>query len=636
MSDLSRCTEVEDLNRKGACSWQRGDFAKAENYYRQSLGIQPLQSNTICNLVAVLASQNRIDEAEAIARNGLDSLGDEENLLNHLGHILMLRGHPDEAMEYFRLATDRKAASPLSYYNLASTELQGPNWLAAAKALQVVLSQSPDHQDALRGMGLVYMGLNQTLQAKGYFQKAIQLNPNNSDCWYELGNACLDLEEWKLAQTAYLKTMQLDPSNWHATVYLSQALLYAGEYRRADEINNKLLRIYPGEWRCWYNQGELEYLSGKFLEAIACFERAASLNQSQWEIMNGLGIAYHETGEFLEAEAKLNAALNINKDAADAHWNLGLTLLSMGNFINGWEQYEWRWKRKSFPTKAPATITPMWRGEKGTLCLYTEQGFGDSIQFFRFVRAAKHVCANRVVLFAEPNLVRLFQTSCEIEVISKCENWEKVVDTFDYQLPLMSLPYALKLDSQDYSNHSPYIYTKSKIEVIDQQTELLTAKKNKLGICWQGNLNNKLGLKRSIPTEIFINWLDQISPTFNFFNLQPEQMGQPLLLPSGKHIDTFPSKPKDFAETAAYINALDAVISIDTSIAHLTGAMGKPLFLLLYKTPDWRWINGGNPTLWYPHVKSYTQKIHGDWAKPLKQLQFDLENFAKEYSFENF
>ena len=620
-SNLSRSVALIDLNRQGLAFFSDGAFEKALEVFERSLDASPDQIEIIGKRIECLIQLDQISEAEDIARNELRN----ETLLNYLGHILMLQDKTREAAESFQEAVSSAGINPLSHYNLATAELKLQNWDNAEQALSKVLDFDPKNIDAIRGMGLVNSEKGNFLLARKFLLLATKLNPQHADSWYDLGNVCMDLELWEDAKIAFQQSLKHKTQNPNAAINLAQVLIQLDEHENAEALTRNLVKIYPSRWRSWFNLGQYQYKVGRFKDAVKSFENGLEIEREQWELYNALAISLHELGNFEEAESLFRKAISLNAEAADAHWNYALTLLSLGKFPQGWTAYEWRWKRKTFPTKPIQARCRKWQGEEGALCLYTEQGFGDNIQFFRFINDAKLHCKNKVVLFAEHQLCRLFELSSDIEVRKKSQDWDTDLSEFEYQLPLLSLPDVLKIPSEKYGNGLPYL--KSSQEYGSKWTGQfrgIDRNMTRVGIAWQGNQQNKPGLKRSIPEEIFFEWLDMLPNSFEYFSLQPENTGSSIRTPNNRTIHAFQRKPEDFADTAEFIENLDLIISVDTAIAHLAGAKGKKLNLLLYATPDWRWINGDQPVLWYSGITIYRQESPGDWSAPLTKLQTTL------------
>ena len=616
---------VEELNQQAMYSLHKGLVSHAEELLRNALNASPEDFSTLSNLGCLYCENGQPAAAEPYLRRAVRTSPENELALNNLGHVLMLLNNASEAETLFQEACTKDPNSSLSRYNLATAQLKQERWEEANQQLSQVLASEPENAEATRGLGLVKMGQKQPDLAKAFFLKAIQLNPAYTEAWYDLGTAYMDLELWEEAQDALMRVLQSTPAHKDAGINLAQVLLAKNQLAESKGIMDELIRIHPEDWRCWFNLGQYLYKTFHFQEAVEAFETALDRDNTHWECFNALGITLHETGDFDKAQTTLRKALELCPSAADAHWNLSLTLLSKGSFSDGWKEYEWRWKRDSFPTKLPPTQTPRWNGERGSLCLYTEQGFGDNIQFVRFLQHAKKLCQGKVLLVAEGPLTRLFQDVKGVdEVIPKESGWQKVLATVDYQLPLMSLPFILKNDLLDHTFHTPYLKPNQSDR---EQWEGDFPKNNalKVGVTWEGNLQNQKGLKRSIPTDLFLEWLDNLNGIDTFYCLQPERSGKEIILKSGKTVKTFPKKPVNFAETAGFMEHMDIVISIDTANAHLAGALGKDLYLLLCAMPDWRWLNGNSPQLWYPNLKIYKQSTPGNWDSPLQLLQKGLE-----------
>lgn len=616
---------VEELNQQAMLYMQKGLSSHAEELLKEAEKLAPEDFSTLSKLGCLYCEIGKLAEAELYLRRVVKTNPESEMALNNLGHLMMLMGKPEEAERLFQTACSKTPQSVLSLYNLATAQLKLEQWDKANQQLTKVLKLEPGNKDAIRGLGLVKVGKKDPAAATHFFLKAIHLNPTDMDAWYDLGTAYMDLESWEEAEKSFMETLKQDPAHKDAAINLSQVLMEQQDFEEARSIIEAIIRLHPQDWRCWFNSGLYFYQTFRFQEAVNAFEKALERDNTHWECFNALGITLHETGDFTKAQRILRKALELNPSAADAHWNLSLTLLSKGYFAEGWKEYEWRWKRDSFPTKQPETTTPRWNGECGSVCLYTEQGFGDNIQFARFIPYAKQLAKGTVAIVAEKPLTRLFDKVKGLDKIKAKEgDWQKVINSFEYQLPLMSLPMVLNLEYSEGKIHAPYLKSDQALNA-HWEKDLPDNHACKVGVVWEGNLENQKGLKRSIQTSIFLEWLDNLNGIDTFYCLQPERSGQDIILPSGKTVKTFPRRPTNFAETAGFMEHMDIVISVDTANAHLAGALGKDLYLLLCAMPDWRWLNGDSPKLWYPHSKIYRQLTPGDWESPLQLLQKDLQ-----------
>ena len=600
-----------------------GRIKEAGELFQIILTKDPGNSEALCNLGALICESGDPARAETYFRKTLEHVPGHEMALNNLGHSLLLQGRAEEASVAFTEATQLHPHSETGYHNMASAAFALENWQDAKSALEVTLRLSPGNPEALGGLGLVYMEEGEPEKARQYFREAIQSDPGNAGSWYGLGNACMDQGAMQDAKAAYLNVLEIDPAHKDAATNLAQTKLELDEFEGLLPLLEGLVEKYPTEWRNWISLGQVFYSMRNLPAAQDAFGKAMELAPDQWECWNSMGVAHQETGDLEKAGSCLEKATSLSPDAADAHWNLSLALLAKGDFERGWEEHRWRWKRRTFTSKMPKTQTPLWDGGEGSLCLHTEQGFGDNIQFLRYAKLAKETCKGELVVYTEAPLQRLFSTVGGIDaVLTKTVGWESQLANYDYHLPIMDLPLALGPASKAPIIHSPYIPTPgNEVEQWESELENHMPPGFRAGIVWEANPKNKKGLKRSIPENIIHPWIESFGSSCNFLCLQPERSGQPQ---RERNLFTLPRPPADFASTTDLFACLDIVISVDTAVAHLAGANGKETYLLLHAAPFWRWINGDMPDLWYPGMNIYKQPTIDDWEPPLAMLRKDL------------
>jgi Flp pilus assembly protein TadD len=617
---------TQELFGQAMAHCQAGDIASAEPILLEVLASDPTHFQAICNLGVILCQKGDARGAEHLFNEALKLSPCHEQTLNNLGHSLMLQSKASEANIVFKEATRLYPDSGTGFHNLASAALSLQNWEQAKVALQKVLALSPGDAAALRGLGLAYAGEGSQELAEKSFREAVESEPGNPENWYGLGNTYLDRRQFVEAKACFSKVMELVPRHKDAATNLAQTLLGLEEYEVARPFLESLVLEYPGEWRNWISLGQILCAKLDLPRAIEAFEKAVQLAPGQWECWNSLGVAYNETGNFQKATELLEKALELEPQAADAHWNLSLTLLCRGDFERGWQEYHWRWRRESFTSRWPKTSSKKWKGEEGDLCLHTEQGYGDNIQFIRLARLARQACKGKVKVFSESPLVRLFSDIKGVDEASpKCEGWEKELDEFAYHLPLMDLPLVLGGKAMDPVGQGPYIQPDGhETREWEQCLGAHLPKGIRAGIVWEANPNNKKGTKRSIPESVVYPWLARFGDHCSFLCLQPERAGEDLRQENVKNLFFLPRPPKDFMETAAILSSLDFVITVDTAISHLSGACGIETYLLLYATPCWRWLNGDSPDLWYPGMEIFKQGKIGDWSHPLSMLEIRL------------
>jgi hypothetical protein len=368
-------------------------------------------------------------------------------------------------------------------------------------------------------------------------------------------------------------------------------------------------------------------------EAIDAYRTAIKLMPASAEMWNNLGTTLHEAGELDDAVYALGQAVALNPGLASAHWNLALALLQQGELPRGFAEYEWRWKWTGFRSRQPHFVQPQWRGEEiagKTILLHLEQGRGDAIQFIRY---APSIAARggKVFLHCPPEIASLMESVPGIaRIITTEEQCE-----FDLHCPLMSLPHAMGTTLATIPANVPYIRADKDLaqawaerlapDVLAPSN--LAAPPRHVGLVWAGSPDHVHDNRRSIA----LSQLAALSsvPNVIFHSLQKgDRAAEATSPPTGMKLVRHDADLNDFGDTAALVSQLDLVIAVDTAVAHLAGAMGKKVWVLIPSVPDWRWMSGREDSPWYPTMRLFRQKTEGDWASVAErvaeaQLRFD-------------
>ncbi len=370
-----------------------------------------------------------------------------------------------------------------------------------------------------------------------------------------------------------------------------------------------------------YNLGGALLAKFEFADAIPIFQKAISLNPNWTEAHNNLGLALRNQARYEEAATAFRRALHLRPDYASAHWNLSWTLLALGDYSAGWAEYEWR-------TKCPAVMTPrhfaqpQWNGEQlagKTILLHAEQGFGDMLQMIRYA-AIVAGCGGKVIVECQPELAALFKSVGGVEAVVV---QGAPLPPFDVQCPLMSLPFAFGTTLQTIPATVPYLAAPADRIAAWRQRIGDGDGRLRVGLVWAGRPTQQYDRRRSSRLDHFAP-LAQVKSA-RFFSLQKgPAAGEAAAPPPGMDLVDFSADLHDFAETAALIANLDLVIGVETSVTHLAGAMGKPVWAVLAHVADWRYMMDGTECPWYPTMRLFRQTEPGDWDEILRKLSAEL------------
>ncbi|OUL22760.1 hypothetical protein BV378_22820 [Nostoc sp. RF31YmG] len=419
------------------------------------------------------------------------------------------------------------------------------------------------------------------------------------------------------AQGCFQQALQLQPDNANAWHFLGLVAEQQNQYQTAIKCINKSLKINPKSAIFHTNLGNIYQKLGDFQQAILLYKKALSLQPDDVHAYYNLGFAYHEQGQLPQAITAYRKTIELKNDLAEAHSNLGIVLLSCGRFCEGFAEFEWRFKTETFLHTKPKK--PMWDGsdiQRKSIVLWNEQGLGDAIQFSRYAKLLRERGA-KVVFSIEPALIVLFQKYLQekFEVINK--NFCNIY-AYDYHASLMSLPRIFNTTFDTIPRTIPYIFAPNPLP---SRCIIPASKAYRIGIVWSaGKLNPQFHQKKSCSPESLIDLLEV--GNVSLYSLQVGDDApqiQPWLNCDRVH-DLSPVL-NDFVDTASVIQQLDLVITVDTAVAHLAGAMGKPVWVLLPLIPDWRWQLESEETPWYPTMRLFRQTSRGDWKSVFYQVK---------------
>jgi Flp pilus assembly protein TadD len=466
--------------------------------------------------------------------------------------------------------------------------IQRGDFAGALQILQQVLSADPENPDALHmaGVSLLYSG--NAGQSAELLIRAVRLRPDRVDYQFNLGSALAAAGRRDEAIAAFLHA---------ATLPFNEAAPLA---QLARELHNL----------------------GQYAAALGCSTRAVTANPNDAESLTIYGQNLMATGQNEAALAALRRAVAMRPNDADARWDVGMLLLKAGQLREGYREFEWRLRSpgglllRGFPS-------PQWTGSNlvgKTLLVHAEGGFGDTIHYVRYVPPMKDR-ALRLVLECQGDLIPLLQSLDGVdEIIARGQP----LPAFDFHVPLPSLPAIFGTDLNSVPNAVPYLTVPD--DRLKKWAERVGSDgKLKIGLCWSGNRGDPTD-KRSIE----LQKLAPIAsiPGVRFVSLQMgEDAKQPR--PSGMELADYTSEIRDFADTAALISQLDLVVSIDTSVAHLAGALGKPVWLLLPNVAAYQWIVGRTDSPWYPTMRVFRQPVQDDWETAISQLSEALGSITQ-------
>lgn len=493
----------------------------------------------------------------------------------------------------------------------------------AERVYRALLERHPGHAEGHNNLAYLLGTLQRHDEAIRHYGRALQIRPSFAEARLNLGNTLQTLNRHEEAIAEYAKALDIRPDFADAALNIGNALQALGRNAEAVERYRRALVLRPDYAEAHYHLAMAFEKTGRLDEAIAHYERAIAIRPDYAEAHNNLGNAFRALNRHEDALAQFERACAIKPDYAEAQWNGGATLLTMGDFRVGWQKNEWR---RVLGVVRPRVPAPLWLGgwdlAGKTILVYAEQGLGDTLQFARYVPLLARRGAH-VILEVQPELASLLR--CLEGVHRVCARGAEPLPPVDCQTPLLSLPLAFGTMLETVPAEVPYV-APSAAKVAQWRRELGPSDVPEIGLKWRSN--ETTGLPKSIPLELLRPLLQIRGIRFVALERDLLQSDAKLLreLPG---LTVLPGRLHDFSDTAALVSLLDLVISVDTSVGHLAGAMAKPVWLPLPFAADFRWLRDRRDSPWYPSAWLFRQSRAGDWASIVCELGERLREYVK-------
>jgi tetratricopeptide (TPR) repeat protein len=575
--------------RAALALFQRGQLAPAEQDLRHLLALQPNHFDALHLLALIMRRQRQTGQALELLRRAVNVNANSAAAHRHLANVLVDAGALEEAIASFDRA----------------------------------LELHPEFVEAHLGRGLTLMTLKRPQLALTSLDHVVRLRPDDAAAHGARANALLALGRAQEALECCERAERLAPALAETQVARGAALLILGRAAEALASFESAIGVRPSDVAHNGHGAALQDLQ-RPTDALASFDAAIALNPQFADAYNNRGITYAELENAQAAVESLQTAIRIRPQDPRAHLNLAHIYLQHGRFAEGWRLYDWR---RRFDTDNAIDLTgrPTWSGQDirgATVFIHGEQGLGDTIQFCRYIRLLEELGA-RVVFAPQDCLRRLLQGLSS--TISLCPPGHIPRD-FDYHCPLLSLPGVFGTSLQHVPAVVPYLHTEP--QRVRDWRQVLPAAGFRIGICWQGGLS-RIDIGRSFPVALFEHIASV--PGVQLISLQKGPGADQLKnLPPGMSVlrlgDQFDQGPDAFVDSAAVMESLDLVITSDTAIAHLAGALNRHAWVVLKRVPDWRWMLGRTDTPWYPSLRLFRQKQRGEWTGVFDEMRAQLVN----------
>jgi tetratricopeptide (TPR) repeat protein len=534
----------------------------------------------------VLKNLNRPMEALTSYQRAIELRPRYTAALCNRGAVMLALGRAQEALNEFQKAVAIDQNDPIAHYNLATANHSLNQSATAHESYAKAIALNPAYVEPHFARGMLHEQSASWQEALNDYDRVLTLNPGFGQADFRLANVLVQLKRWEDALTSYDRAVASDPD--HAIAHLHRGNV-------------------------------LRHLQ-KWDDALSSYNRSIALAPDQVDGYFNRGVLFEQLKQFPEAKASFDRAIAIRPDFAPAQYNRALVQLSTGDFVSGFENYEWRWKNRGTPLD-PARLhgaAPVWSGHESlegkTILVFSEQGLGDTLQFCRYTKLLASLGAKVILEVQQPLIVLL----AHIEGASVVVPRGGVVPSFDYKCALLSLPLAFKTTPETIPSESKYLHV-DPARIARWEARLGPRSRPRIGLAWSGNAQYPNDSERSMPLATLVAHLPR---GFDYFCLQTDIRAR-----DRETLDANPfiaDLSSDFIETAAFCECLDLVISVCTSMAHLAGSLGRPVWILLAHRADWRWQEDREDSPWYPSARLYRQEKIGDWDSVAERVGVEL------------
>lgn len=476
--------------------------------------------------------------------------------------------------------------------------------------------------------GVIFYNAKRYEEAIACYAKAIEINPNYFEAYNNKGVALKSIKKYEEAIESYDKAILLSPN--YAEAYSNKGVVLNNQkkYKEALYCLDKAISIDSNFVGAHYNKGMALQGLRNFQEAIKCYLEAIKLDEKYAQAYLNLGVISHELENPREAIFYYDNAIKIDPKLPTLYWNKSNSLLLCGDYDNGLPLYEWRWTPELTSSTIRNFKQNLWLGNEDltdkTILLHCEQGAGDNIQCIRYAQLVKKLCC-RVIVEAPESLVRLFEKVSGIDEIVIAGN---VLPEFDFHCPIMSLPLAFRTDVKTIPFNNRYLNSDPQL-VNKWEKRLGIQTKLRVGLVWSGSKTHGNDFKRSIDLSVLIKHLPS---DVEYVCLQKHVCDEDLQTLQTTDYKNFHNEIQDFADTAALCELMDLIITVDTSVAHLSAGLGKKTWILVYSAPDWRWMLSRSDSPWYSMAELFRQETVENWQPVLAKISERLLNFKNDFS----
>ncbi len=601
----------------------QGALPAAVTSYQQAIALKSDYAHAFCNLAAVQWQMGRIPEALGSYDRAISC--DPTDGLAHFNRAMLLNGsgQKDAALVGFDRAIACNAGYFPAHFARGALLQERRQWTPSLASYDQAVALNPGDPSAHYNRGTVLKQLERWTDALASFDRALALNNQFARAHAARAEALGSLNRQSEAIDSYDRALALEPGDATTHNNRGAALQSMKAFDQALASYNRALAANPGYAEGYFNRGTVLADLRDFTGALASYDQALTLKPDFADVYINRAITLEVEGRLDEAITSVRRGIALKPDQPEAHFNLALFLLRSGDLLSGWAEFEWRWRAKSGPIYREKRVfrEPLWLGKEDlagkTLLLYGEQGLGDSLQFCRYVEKVAALGA-RVILEVPGPLVSLSTT---MKGVAQVVRYADPLPSFDFQCPLMSLPLVFKTTLESIPAPAHYLSSDPQ-KVAVWQARLGPRTKPRVGLTWSGNQAPKTNRERHF---FLARLLPYLTDTCQYFCMQTDIRPEDhQTLQETSAIQQFRGELRDFSDTAALCECMDLMLSVDTSVAHMSGALGKKTWVMLAHVADWRWLLDRSDCPWYPGMRLFRQQTRSDWTPVFEQIAAEL------------
>jgi tetratricopeptide (TPR) repeat protein len=608
--------------KRGNALKDLGQFAAALDSYDAAVQQKPDFSHAWCNRGVVqqrleLSAAALVSYDRAVALDPADTVAHSNR-----GALLQSLSRWEEALASYQRTLELNPQSFQAWFHhgnvLRELRQLDPALVSYGEAIKL----KPDYAEAYYNRGVVLELIQRPRAALESYDQAIEIYPGFHQAHYNRAGVLKELKELEAALASYDRAIAIKGDHAQAHSNRGAVLRELARPQEALASYDRAIEICPDHAEGYFNRGTVLKALMQWDEALASYERAIALKPDYAAAYCDRAGVLMEVGRVDAALASYNRAIAIQSDFPEAQYNRSLALLLTGDYESGWLNYEWRWNNADRLSLQRRTFSqPLWLGKESIagkrLLIYSEQGLGDALQFCRFAKGAAFMGAT-VILEVQRTLAPLL---ARVEGISQVISDGDPLPKFDYHCPLLSLPLALGTTIDTIPATTRYLRSDA-AKVAWWRTRLGRRTRPRIGLAWSGNPNQGNDHNRSLR---MAEWVAHLPRQFQYISLQKDvRAADEEVLAANPWIWRLDRELKDFGDTAALCECLDLVISVCTSVAHLSAALGRPTWVLLPFNPDWRWLLDRDDSPWYPTATLYRQQTIGSWECVLERVASEL------------